>query len=687
MDLTPGHVDAAPPGRDRVDRLRQRFDRRGRIGETARRRSRFGDGPLRSKRLPSGAGVEPPPHLEEDAPALVGVGGVVPLFEQGGRLMNFGVRRRCRRAEQVGFDPLGEQHPGAVFELEHVLQRQLAARRADQVRAELAPEAQAGRLDVRRVVCRVERRQQVGEVRRRVLLMDVAARRVLDLGQRIVRHQLRPDLPARRDRDDRGIAAGGMWQRRQRPVPDVEDVPRSVRIGEVGARPRPHRHRGLPLGEGLGVHHPEELLAAAVLSGARRFEDERLTTGALHHRPERRGPAPTGFRRESGPVPILDRHVDGFERHRAVIDQDVVDQSRRERHRVELVRIHVVVGRGPAEVPIEAADHAERTPDPEVAVEVEATRHHDVRLVVPGGPRQVRIAKQDCPARRRPARRHGPGVGAVDRPFPACWEATGSLAGGTAGPGPAARSRSAERSLHQPPGSHGVAAAAHFAGQYVPPGKIGLDRGVEAAPVGADEMVDRRGKAVVDVLRRPFQRRPAADSLGVDRSPSEVAVEAVATEGSAHLAATADQAVYHAGAIVFRLDPAESVAGGPEIVRIDVRHAVRGPNDLRLGCRSLGVESGSIGSAPGCQRESDETGTAHTGPPWGVRSDQATPSPLDGGTGQALRSGEVIENTPLTWPGYVESESMLALKRASIHAGRPPRVSERICYGRKAEFR
>lgn len=138
---------------------------------------------------------------------------------------------------------------------------------------------------------------------------------------------------------------------------------------------------------------------------------------------------------------------------------------------------------------------------------------------------------------------------------------------------------------------------------------------MKPALVCADEVVDGGGKAVIYVAGVDFEAGPAPLCLRIDGLTREVPLHAVAPEDSAHLTPAAYQTVNDPGAVVFGLDPAESVAGGPEIVGVDVRDAVPGANNLRLGRRRLRGDRGGIYSAPGGKCESNELQTAHAGLP------------------------------------------------------------------------
>ena len=78
---------------------------------------------------------------------------------------------------------------------------------------------------------------------------------------------------------------------------------------------------------------------------------------------------------------------------------------------VYLIQIGVVVGRGPAQVVVEAAVEIERIADPEVAVEIDDAGDGDVGLVVAGPPVEVGIPKQDRVAAGGAPGGEGPGIG------------------------------------------------------------------------------------------------------------------------------------------------------------------------------------------------------------------------------------------------------------------------------------
>ena len=199
-----------------------------------------------------------------------------------------------------------------------------------------------------------------------------------------------------------------MREHRHGGIPEIEDVTVAVRVGEVGPRIRAQPHGVSPLVERGGLHHAEELFAAAELAVFGRPQDVDPPVVPVDHRAQVREHPLAGLEAIAVAVAKAPRHQLAAERYRDAVEHVVVQAGGIDRERIDLPVVHVVVGRRESEVRVESADDPERSANPEVPVEVEAAWDDGVSLPVARVPRQVRTAQQN----RRP------GGGAARRECP-----------------------------------------------------------------------------------------------------------------------------------------------------------------------------------------------------------------------------------------------------------------------------
>ena len=431
-----------------------------------------------------------------------------------------------------------------------------------------------------------------------VLVVEVAALRVEQLGERVPRHQPGPHVGGAAHRDRDRVARHRVGERRQGGVPDVEDIPGLVGIGEVGGLPRVHPHRVLPLGERARAHHAEELLAAPEFAVARRTQHVDLAAAAPDHGPEGGLPGLPDLAGEPGPVPELHRHRLPGERHRGAVEQDPVGGAGGHVEGVDRVLGRRVVGGGPAERPVEAADHREGPADPEIAVEVERSGHGDVGLVITRVPRQVGVPEQDRVARRGAARRQRPGVGAL----------VGVGLGGLLarrGRG-AARGEGAGDPRQETP-RRGEPRAFDVAGGDVVAREIRRELRGKLLGVQPDIAVDPRREPLVDVAGGLVEPVVVRHGPGIQDAREKVGLDAVPAEDARHPAPGPEHPGGDHRAVVLELDPGQRVAHRLEVRGADVGNAVRGAQDLHPAGEVVRVRlCGERSAGEGAERDDAE---------------------------------------------------------------------------------
>ena len=438
----------------------------------------------------------------------------------------------------------------------------------------LASQPEHRRLHVRIGVRRADPTMHVREVRRVVLVRHVSARRIQEARQVLERDVARPEV-AHLVHSRRMVAAGRMRQPWERRVPEVEDIPGPIGVRVVRRHERAQPHGVLPFGQRSRVHHVQELLAGAELAVASGARDIDRAGRAVHDPAERHGLELARLAREA--LAVEEFHAEGLarDRQRRAVQQIPVGIRRIGVERVDLREVAAVaVGRRPAEIPVEAADDDERTADAEIAVEVDDARHRQVRLVVAGRPRQMRISEQDRMARLRPARRERPRVrpvvrgrfGAVGR-----HRGFGRVRGsrGPAGQGPDEPTH-ARRRRSVPDVQRGDIVS----------GEVRRRAFRELVRVQLDVAVHAGGESVVQVARLRLEEVIGRDGAGAAAERLEVRIHRPAPEHSGRKTTRLEQAHRRPLAVVLALNPRQRVAAGSEVRGADVRHAVRGANHL-----------------------------------------------------------------------------------------------------------
>src|SRR5687767_15724278 len=152
-------------------------------------------------------------------------------------------------------------------------------------------------------------------------------------------------------------------------------------------------------------------------------QDVHLAAVAMDHRAERRPPHLTSLGGDARAVAERDRDHLALHGERRPVELKVIRQRRVYVERVDLIEIGCIVRRRPSEVTVETANDAERPADAKVAVEIHHPGNGDVRLVIPGGPRQMRVAQENRATR--------PGAGGGERPrVRSLLDGIGRLVGG-----------------------------------------------------------------------------------------------------------------------------------------------------------------------------------------------------------------------------------------------------------------
>ena len=316
--------------------------------------------------------------------------------------------RGPQRRDQVGLHPLGHEHRGVVLQFANLLERQFAIV-VHQPQAELRAQAEVVGAEVCRVPGRIERRVQGREIRRRVAVLHVAARRIEKLRQVGGRVKPGPDLGSARRGHGLGLVRR-VGQGRDRAVPEKENVAHPVCVSDVEHRDEVQLQHALELGEvlGLGQLQPLFIRPMILITGA--AEHERLGLIAMDHRAQRRVPERAGFARR-GVAFDLQGHVIAHERHRAAVEQVMVGSRRIERQLVDLLQVGAIDRVRPAQVLVPTRGQ-NRPADEGRPIKVQLPGHGQVRLVIGRHrrPRLVRIAQQHGPARLAAAGGQGPHV-------------------------------------------------------------------------------------------------------------------------------------------------------------------------------------------------------------------------------------------------------------------------------------
>src|SRR5438270_11013802 len=113
----------------------------------------------------------------------------------------------------------------------------------------------------------------------------------------------------------------------------------------------------------MRAHHSKKLFAGPELAVVGGAKDIDLSVRAFDDGAERRSPHLPRLTRKTSAILVHDRDRLMLERKRRAIEEIVISDRRVCVEGVDLRQERIVVRRGPAEVTIEAADHAERSAD------------------------------------------------------------------------------------------------------------------------------------------------------------------------------------------------------------------------------------------------------------------------------------------------------------------------------------
>ncbi len=176
------------------------------------------------------------------------------------------------RPHEVVLDPVGQDHLHGMLQLHHLFQAHDPVV-VDQLQGVLRSETEAWFREIRRVVLGRQRLVEVRVVGRVIRVLEVSPLWVQELGKLVPGVELGPDVlgPAGEYRRPVGRLMG---EEGHGGIPDEEDVPVGVGVGEVGRVFGLDPHGRFPFLQLLGLHHPKPLFPEPVLAKGRGLEDE-----------------------------------------------------------------------------------------------------------------------------------------------------------------------------------------------------------------------------------------------------------------------------------------------------------------------------------------------------------------------------------------------------------------------------
>ena len=288
-------------------------------------------------------------------------------------------------------------------------------------------------------------------------------------------------------------------------------------------------------------------------------------------------------------VPVPELHQDRFalDGARDAVQDVVVRTVGIEGQGVDLVQVRGVVRGAPAQVTIEPADGTKGPAHPEVAVEVQRSRHGHVGLVVAGAPGEVRVADQDGAPGGGTLRRQRPGVrsgirvrlgGGRGQTPPHLGRVRRAVPGPFLGPAPLPL-----QPLQEPTRAPG-ARSGDAERVDVAPVERRSDPGWEERRVQLDVTVHAGREPLEDVAGVGAYERVGLHRPVVAATAERVPIDGLGAGVPRPFAPGPDQPFHDVHAVVLELHPAHAVPGGPQILRLDVGHAVgRAPNHHLLG--------------------------------------------------------------------------------------------------------